>query len=273
MLAVAVSHGSAAARLGLPVDDELRIRRRERVRTARPLRPSAAAPAGDRLDQRAGARAGRRGRAARNAGHRRRADGGPRAPGAHLGGAAGPRAALLAGDPRPAAAAAAGRGRRRGRGGRRRRARSSGPTTCCSAGARSPASSSRAARRSAGRCWGSGSTWPCGRRTCRRSCATRAATMGLGPEALEPTLERLLAALERWMPAAPAAVLAAVRARDALLGAADPLGGGRGHGRRNRWRRPTGRAHTQPAAWRSTRARCIWSPERGRVDWVGWARA
>ena len=46
----------------------------------------------------------------------------------------------------------------------------------------------------------------------------RATTMGLGPEALDEVLTRLLAALERWTQAAPAAVLAAVRERDALLG-------------------------------------------------------
>jgi BirA family biotin operon repressor/biotin-[acetyl-CoA-carboxylase] ligase len=46
----------------------------------------------------------------------------------------------------------------------------------------------------------------------------RAATMGLEPAALEPTLERLLHALERWLAAPDADVLAAVRARDALEG-------------------------------------------------------
>lgn len=46
----------------------------------------------------------------------------------------------------------------------------------------------------------------------------RAGTLGLGPDAIEPTLSRLLAGLERWIAAPPAAVLDAVRARDALLG-------------------------------------------------------
>jgi BirA family biotin operon repressor/biotin-[acetyl-CoA-carboxylase] ligase len=46
----------------------------------------------------------------------------------------------------------------------------------------------------------------------------RAATLGLAPTALEPTLERLQRLLERWLPAPAAEVLAAVRARDALLG-------------------------------------------------------
>ncbi|HET9102322.1 MAG TPA: biotin--[acetyl-CoA-carboxylase] ligase [Solirubrobacteraceae bacterium] len=46
----------------------------------------------------------------------------------------------------------------------------------------------------------------------------RATTLGLAPEAIEPTLVRLLAALERWLSAEPEAVLAAVSARDALRG-------------------------------------------------------
>lgn len=48
----------------------------------------------------------------------------------------------------------------------------------------------------------------------------RATTLGLGPEAIEPTLQRLLAALERWLAADPAAVLAGVGERDALRGRA-----------------------------------------------------
>jgi BirA family transcriptional regulator, biotin operon repressor / biotin---[acetyl-CoA-carboxylase] ligase len=44
----------------------------------------------------------------------------------------------------------------------------------------------------------------------------RAATLGLAPEAIEPTLERLLRSLERWIATAPSSVLEAVRARDAL---------------------------------------------------------
>ncbi len=43
-----------------------------------------------------------------------------------------------------------------------------------------------------------------------------AATLGLGPEHIEPTLQHVLDALERWLPSAPAAVLEEVRARDAL---------------------------------------------------------
>ena len=46
----------------------------------------------------------------------------------------------------------------------------------------------------------------------------RAISLGLGPEAIEPTLRTLLAALERWLAAGPEAVLDAVRARDALRG-------------------------------------------------------
>jgi BirA family biotin operon repressor/biotin-[acetyl-CoA-carboxylase] ligase len=44
-----------------------------------------------------------------------------------------------------------------------------------------------------------------------------AGTLGLGTEAVEPTLERLLRSLERWVAADPKAVLGDVRARDALL--------------------------------------------------------
>jgi BirA family biotin operon repressor/biotin-[acetyl-CoA-carboxylase] ligase len=46
----------------------------------------------------------------------------------------------------------------------------------------------------------------------------KAGTMGLGPEALEPTLGRLLERLERWIAAPPAEVLDALRERDALSG-------------------------------------------------------
>jgi BirA family biotin operon repressor/biotin-[acetyl-CoA-carboxylase] ligase len=59
-----------------------------------------------------------------------------------------------------------------------------------------------------------------------------AATLGLEPEAIEPTLERLLELLDRWLLAEPGDVLAAVRARDALLGervrwaAGEGVGGG-----------------------------------------------
>src|SRR5207302_10594858 len=46
----------------------------------------------------------------------------------------------------------------------------------------------------------------------------RAGTLGLGPEAIEPTLERLMGGLERWTGAGGEAVLEAVRVRDALRG-------------------------------------------------------
>jgi BirA family transcriptional regulator, biotin operon repressor / biotin---[acetyl-CoA-carboxylase] ligase len=46
----------------------------------------------------------------------------------------------------------------------------------------------------------------------------RAGTMGLAPDALEPTLERLLERLERWLGEPPAEVLEALRDRDALAG-------------------------------------------------------
>ncbi len=45
-----------------------------------------------------------------------------------------------------------------------------------------------------------------------------AGTLGLAPEAVEPTLERLLEALERWLEADANRVLDGVRSRDALLG-------------------------------------------------------
>ena len=46
----------------------------------------------------------------------------------------------------------------------------------------------------------------------------RAGTLGLGEDAIEPTLERLLAALTRWLGSSESEVLDAVRARDALRG-------------------------------------------------------
>lgn len=58
----------------------------------------------------------------------------------------------------------------------------------------------------------------------------RAGTLGLGPEAVESTLTRLLAELERWLPAAPQDVLDAVRARDALAGRPVRWAGGEGRG-------------------------------------------
>jgi len=58
----------------------------------------------------------------------------------------------------------------------------------------------------------------------------RATTMGLGPEALEDVLARLLRALERWTAADSGAVLAAVRERDALLGRQIRWAAGEGEG-------------------------------------------
>jgi BirA family biotin operon repressor/biotin-[acetyl-CoA-carboxylase] ligase len=46
----------------------------------------------------------------------------------------------------------------------------------------------------------------------------RAGTLGLEPQAIQGSLERLLELLGHWVAAGPAEVLAAVRARDALLG-------------------------------------------------------
>jgi BirA family transcriptional regulator, biotin operon repressor / biotin---[acetyl-CoA-carboxylase] ligase len=58
----------------------------------------------------------------------------------------------------------------------------------------------------------------------------RATTLGLGPEAIEPALERLLAAAERWLAASEERILAAVRARDALCGRPVTWTGGDGVG-------------------------------------------
>jgi BirA family biotin operon repressor/biotin-[acetyl-CoA-carboxylase] ligase len=55
-----------------------------------------------------------------------------------------------------------------------------------------------------------------------------AATMGLDPTELEPTLARLLARLERWLAAGEPEVLGAWRARDALAGRAVAWAGGAG---------------------------------------------
>jgi BirA family biotin operon repressor/biotin-[acetyl-CoA-carboxylase] ligase len=57
-----------------------------------------------------------------------------------------------------------------------------------------------------------------------------AATLGLGPEAIEPTLERLLEELEHWITASPEEVLDAFRARDALLDRPVRWAGGEGRG-------------------------------------------
>lgn len=57
-----------------------------------------------------------------------------------------------------------------------------------------------------------------------------AGTMGLDSGAVEPTLDRLLESLGRWIDADPAVVLEGVRARDALLGLAVRWGGGQGDG-------------------------------------------
>lgn len=56
----------------------------------------------------------------------------------------------------------------------------------------------------------------------------RAGTLGLEPDAIEPTLEALLLELERWLAASPGELLNAVRARDALLG--QPVRWADGHG-------------------------------------------
>ena len=55
-----------------------------------------------------------------------------------------------------------------------------------------------------------------------------AGTMGLEPDAVEPTLERLLERLERWLEASPEQVLEALRGRDALAGREVRWAGGTG---------------------------------------------
>jgi BirA family transcriptional regulator, biotin operon repressor / biotin---[acetyl-CoA-carboxylase] ligase len=56
----------------------------------------------------------------------------------------------------------------------------------------------------------------------------RAGTMGLEPSAIEPTLARLLDALEHWLTAPASDVLEAIRVRDALDGRTIQWAGGRG---------------------------------------------
>ncbi len=58
----------------------------------------------------------------------------------------------------------------------------------------------------------------------------RAGTLGLTAADIEPTLERLRAALTRWLDAPPDQILAAVRERDALLGRSIRWDGGSGLG-------------------------------------------
>lgn len=59
----------------------------------------------------------------------------------------------------------------------------------------------------------------------------RAGTLGHSPGALEPTLERLLCGLERWLAADASAVLEAARTRDALREMRLRWQGGEGIGR------------------------------------------
>jgi BirA family transcriptional regulator, biotin operon repressor / biotin---[acetyl-CoA-carboxylase] ligase len=60
--------------------------------------------------------------------------------------------------------------------------------------------------------------------------AERAGTLGLGSEAIEPVLARLLTALERWLAAPAEEMLQAVRVRDALLGQTVTWAGGTARG-------------------------------------------
>ena len=58
----------------------------------------------------------------------------------------------------------------------------------------------------------------------------RAGTLGQRPDALEPTLERLLRSLDHWLAAEATTVLEAARARDALRGMRLRWQGGEGTG-------------------------------------------
>ena len=60
--------------------------------------------------------------------------------------------------------------------------------------------------------------------------ADSAGTLGLGPDAIEPLLARLLSALQRWVAAPAEEMLEAVRARDALLGQTVTWAGGTARG-------------------------------------------
>ena len=55
-----------------------------------------------------------------------------------------------------------------------------------------------------------------------------AGTLGRTPAELEPTLRRLIVALERWLAASPGVVIDAYRGRDALLGREIAWSGGKG---------------------------------------------
>jgi BirA family transcriptional regulator, biotin operon repressor / biotin---[acetyl-CoA-carboxylase] ligase len=59
---------------------------------------------------------------------------------------------------------------------------------------------------------------------------SRAGTLGLEPDAIEPTLAEVLARLEFWLAADAPSLVAAVRARDALLGQPVRWAGGHGVG-------------------------------------------
>lgn len=56
----------------------------------------------------------------------------------------------------------------------------------------------------------------------------QAGSLGRSPQDIDPTLDRLLERLERWLGAAPARLLGALRDRDALFGQAVHWHGGRG---------------------------------------------
>jgi BirA family biotin operon repressor/biotin-[acetyl-CoA-carboxylase] ligase len=59
-----------------------------------------------------------------------------------------------------------------------------------------------------------------------RELRDRAGTLGLEPQDIEPTLQRLLGSLEGWLVGRPGRMLEEVRARDALVGRRIRWGGG-----------------------------------------------
>ena len=141
------------------------------------------------------------------------------------------------------------------------RPRSTGPTTSLSRAARSRASSPRPAPAKGGRSWASGSTSPLRVDDLPPELHATAGTLGLTPADLEPTLERLLAALQRALaledsallgPTAPA-MRCGARGR-VVRGTRDSCG--------NRRRRAARRRIGRRRAHRVDAGEVIWCAER-----------
>ena len=113
---------------------------------------------------------------------------------------------------------------------RARTRRSSGRTTSSSTGASSRACSSRRGRRRAGRCWGSASTSRSTRPSCRRRCATARRRSGGRAARSSPRWTSSCARSPRGWTQPARDCLAALRARDALLGRPVRWAGGAGTG-------------------------------------------